>query len=45
MFVNPPRLSDFKQVLTKAGVQVHGMGCVRVWTKLLMQYWDCKEIG
>lgn len=28
VFVNPPRLSDFKQVLTKAGVQVHRMGCV-----------------
>ena len=22
MFINPPRLSDFKQVLTKAGIQV-----------------------
>lgn len=23
VFVNPPRLSDFKQVLTKAGIQVN----------------------
>ncbi len=24
VFINPPRLSDFKQVLTKAGIQVKG---------------------
>ena len=25
MFINPPRLSDFKQVLTKAGISVSSL--------------------